>query len=69
MFGTDLCLSYRSGAPAREPRVEGRSGRSATDPSLKDVTLRDPLRVGYVRYHAHNHVRTQGQMHVHLHNV
>ena len=38
-------------------------------PSLKDVTVSDTPRDVYVRYHAHNPVSTQGQMHVHLHNV
>ena len=64
-----MLVTSRSDAPAREPRAEAADAVSATDPSLKDVTLSDTHSDAYVRYHAHNPVSTQGQMHVHLHNV
>jgi len=45
MLGIDMLVTSRSDAPAREPRVEAADAVSATDPSLKDVTLSDTLKV------------------------
>jgi hypothetical protein len=57
------------GRPRQGALRRGRERHSATGPSPKDVTLSDPLWVPHVRYHAHYPVSSQGQMHVHSHDM